>query len=181
MHADVRQFGWYALQVTSRKEKQVASALTEKGFECFLPLYARRHIWSDRIKVTTVPLFCGYVFSRFDARSRLPIVTTPNVQAIVGHGKTPAQIAEPDLEAVRTVLENGLPIEPCEFLQEGDAVRVTKGPLAGVEGSFVHHKSNSRLVLSLSLIQRSVAVEIDRLYVEPLVRRNPSTDMRRTD
>jgi len=172
MHGEAGHFGWYAIQVASLKEKLVASVLEEKGYKCFLPLYQRRRIWSDRIKVTSVPLFRGYVFSLFDARFRLPIVTTPGVQAVVGTGKTPVQIPEGDLNAIRAVLENGLLIEPCEFLQQGDPVRVTKGPLAGTEGTFVRHKSNCRLILSIPLIKRSVAVEMDRLYVEPVLRRN---------
>ena len=161
-------FGWYAIQVAAKKEKLVASVLTEKGYECFLPLYPKRTTWSDRIKVTSVPLFRGYVFSRFDVRFRLPILVTLSVQDVVGNGKIPAAIPERDLDAIRIVLQNGVPIEPCDCLQAGDVVRVTKGPLAGIEGSFIQYRGSSRLILSVPLIQRSVAVEIDRLYIEPV-------------
>jgi transcription antitermination factor NusG len=171
MDGTVEHLGWYAIQVASKKEKFVASVLTEKGYECFLPLYPKRNIWSDRIKVMSVPLFVGYVFSRFDVRHRLPILVTPNVHAVVGHGKVPAAIPERDIDAIRIALQNGLPVEPHDCLQTGDIVRVIKGPLTGVEGSFIQYRGSCRLILSVPLIQRSVAVEIDRLCVEPLGRR----------
>ncbi len=166
--------GWYALQTVSRKEKLVTSVLSEKGYECFLPLYSKRSVWSDRIKVTSIPLFSGYVFSRFDVDVRLPILMTPGVQAVIGNGKIPIPVSEEDLNAVRAVLRNGLPVEPCDSLQQGDLVRVTKGPLAGIEGSFVQYRGCYRLILSIALINRSVAAEIDRSYVEPVSKRRPS-------
>jgi transcription antitermination factor NusG len=171
MDATVEHVAWYAIQVASKKEKFVASVLAEKGYECFLPLYPKRSVWSDRVKVTSVPLFPGYVFSRFDAQFRLPLLVTPNVQAVVGHGKIPVAVPERDLDAIRTVLRNGIAIEPSDRLHEGDPVRVIKGPLTGIEGSFVQYRGSCRLVLSVSLIKQSVAVEIDRLCVEPLPRR----------
>jgi transcription antitermination factor NusG len=167
MSVNSEHFAWYAIQVASRKEKQTATVLSEKGYECFLPLYSKRTMWSDRIKKTTVPLFAGYVFTRLDVRFRLPILVTPYVQGIVGHGKVPVAVSEEDLEAVRTALRNGVPIEPCDSLHHGDAVRVIKGPLAGLEGSFVRYHRGFRLVFSVSLINRSVAVEMDRACVEP--------------
>jgi transcription antitermination factor NusG len=168
MHADSGPLQWYALEVAWQKEKLVSSVLSEKGYECFLPLYPKRSVWSDRIKVTSVPLFRGYVFSRFDAQYRLPILITPNVRAIVGNGKIPAAVPERDLEAIRAALRNGLAVEPCDQLHEGDAVRVIRGPLTGVEGSFIRYRGACRLMLSISLINRSVAVEMDRLSIEPL-------------
>ena len=173
MEAIVEHLGWYALQVASKKEKLVASILTEKGYECFLPLYTKRTVWSDRVKSTPSPLFLGYVFSRFDVRYRLPILVTPNVHAVVGNGKIPVAIPQGDLDAIRLALQNGLPIEPHDCLQEGDVVRVTKGPLTGVEGTFIQYRGSCRLILSVPLIQRSVAVEIDRLCVEPVAKRSP--------
>jgi transcription antitermination factor NusG len=174
MDAKVEHLGWYAIQVAVKKEKLVAAALAEKGYECFLPLYPKRSTWSDRIKVTTVPLFTGYVFSQFDVRQRLPILVTPNVYAVVGNGKVPSAIPERDLDAIRAALRNGSPVEPYDCLEEGDVVRVTKGPLTGVEGVFIQYRGSCRLILSVPLIQRSVAVEIDRLCVEPVSKRSAS-------
>lgn len=168
MDAKIEPLAWYAIHVTPQKEKQIAYVLSDKGYDCFLPLYARRRVWSDRIKVTEVPLFGGYVFCRLDVQFRLPVLMTPNVRAIVGSGKIPVEIPEPDLEAIRAVLRSGLPVEPCDSLHAGDAVRVTKGPLAGLAGEFVRYRGSCRLILSIPLINRSVAVEMDRVYVEPI-------------
>jgi transcription antitermination factor NusG len=181
MHANAEPLDWYAIQVAAQKEKPVASVLSRKGYECFLPLYSKRSVWSDRIKVTSVPLFSGYIFCRFDVQFRLPILVTPNVRAIVGNGKIPAVVPERDLEAVRSALLNGLPIEPYDCLTEGDLVRVTKGPLTGVEGIFVRYRGSNRLVLSVALIQRSVAVEIDRLCIEPVAKPSRADQLRCSD
>jgi len=174
MEGTVAHLDWYAIQVASQKEKRVASVLTEKGYQCYLPLYSKRTAWSDRIKVTSVPLFSGYVFSRFDVRNRLPILVTPNVFAVVGNGRVPVAIPERDLNGIRVALQSGLPVEPHDCLQEGDIVRVIKGPLSGMEGSFIQYRGSCRLILSVPLIQRSVAVEIDRACVEPIPRRTRS-------
>jgi transcription antitermination factor NusG len=107
-------------------------------------------------------------------RQRLPILVTPNVYAVVGNGKVPSAIPERDLDAIRAALRNGLPVEPYDCLEEGDVVRVTKGPLTGVEGVFIQYRGSCRLILSVPLIQRSVAVEIDRLCVEPVSKRSAS-------
>ena len=168
MDTNTEQLSWYALQVVTKKEKYVASALSQKGYACFLPVYTKRTVWSDRNKTLSVPLFSGYVFSRFNVERRMPILVTPNVQRVVGNGNVPVAVSERDLEAIRVALTNGLPIEPYDSLQKGDVVLVTKGPLAGIEGSFVQYRGTSRLVLSVSLINRAVAVEMDRLCVEPL-------------
>jgi transcription antitermination factor NusG len=171
MDTNTEQLSWYAIQVVTKKEKQVANALLQKGYECFLPVYPKRSVWSDRSKVLSVPLFSGYVFSRFNVLRRMPILVTPNVRAVIGNGKVPAPVSESDLNAIRVALKNGLPIEPYDSLQKGDVVVVTKGPLAGIEGSFVQYRGASRLVLSVSLINRAVAVEMDRLCVEPVHQR----------
>jgi transcription antitermination factor NusG len=179
MSTTIDSLEWYAIQVASKKEKLVASVLAEKGYECFLPVYPKRSMWSDRVKVTSVPLFAGYVFSRFDVKVRLPILVTPNVHAVIGTGKIPTAIAEEDINAIRAAIQSGFPIEPYDCLHEGDKVRVTKGPLTGIEGSFIQYRGSSRLILSVPLIQRSVAVEIDRIFVEPVSNRSVLNHRRR--
>lgn len=164
-------FPWYAIQVAPRKEQLVASALVSKGYESFLPLYPMQKLWSDRVRITDIPLFSGYVFCRLDVQHRMPVLVTPGVRSIVGTAKIPTPIADGEIEAISCALRNGLLLEPCDQLHHGDRVLVTRGPLAGLEGSFLRHGSRDRLVLSVSLIQRSVAVEIDRLCVEPVTNR----------
>jgi transcription antitermination factor NusG len=162
---------WYAIQVKWRTEKAVNSTFTYKGYECFLPLYDSSRQWSDRVKAVSVPLFPGYLFSRFDLQHRLPILTTPYVVGIVGNGKMPVSVEETELEAVRRVLQNKLVVEPWESLQPGDPVEVVRGPLTGLEGTFVRHRGASRLLLSITLIGRAVAVEIDSACVKSFRRR----------
>jgi len=159
---------WYAVAVKRRTEKAVASALAHKGYECFLPLYESSRQWSDRVKTIAVPLFPGYIFSRFDVRFRLPILVTPCVSGIAGNGKVPASIDEAELEAVRHIVRDGLAVEPWDFLEPGDYVSVVRGPLKGLGGSLIRLKGRYRLVLSITLIQRAVAVEIDSYCVEPV-------------
>ena len=103
LHDSIEQHSWYAVQVTTRKEAVVSTILAGKGYECYVPLYPKRRMWSDRVKVTLAPVFSGYVFTRFDVRYRLPILVTQNVQGIVGAGKLPIAIPErgrPDSNSV---------------------------------------------------------------------------------
>jgi transcription antitermination factor NusG len=159
---------WYALHVRTRFEKVVARNARDKGFEELLPLYRRPSRWSDRIKQIDLPLFPGYVFCRFNPLDRLPILTIPGVKGIVGFGKNLTPVDESELNAIRAVLKSGAYCEPWPFLQVGQRVRVAYGPLAGTEGLVMMLKSACRLVISINMLQRSVAVEIDRDCLEPL-------------
>jgi transcription antitermination factor NusG len=161
-------FPWYALQVRPRFEKQVASALLGKGYEGFLPLYRCRNRWSDRIKEIELPLFSGYMFCRFDVNRRLPILMTPGVMHIVGIGKTPVPVEESEVAALQTIVVSGLQAGPWPYLQVGQRVTVDRGALAGVEGILIAIKGRNRLVVSVTLLQRSVAVEVDEHRVWPV-------------
>lgn len=160
---------WYALYVRTRFEKVVARNLRGKGYEEFLPLYRRTSRWSDRLKEIELPLFPGYVFCRFNPFDRLPILTIPGVNAIAGFGKDFIPVDEGELNAIRSVLRNGAHCEPWPFLEVGQRVRVEYGAFAGTEGFVLMFKNTYRLVLSINLLQRSVAVEIDRDCLKPLV------------
>jgi transcription antitermination factor NusG len=138
-----------------------SSALASKGYAEYLPLYRVKRRRPDRIVTIELPLLPGYVFCRFDPRCRLPIVSTPGVCAIVCFGEEPAPIPESELEAVQMVLNSGLEAGPCPFLKEGQRIRVKHGSLEGLEGILLKKKSEWRLVVSLTMLQRSVAVEID--------------------
>jgi transcription antitermination factor NusG len=160
---------WYVVRVRSNFERVAAASFHEKGFETYLPLYRSRRKWSDRTKEIDVPLFPGYVFSRFDTALRLPILTTPGVVSIVGSNATgPAAVPEAEIEAIRKLLQSKLPIGPWPFLSAGQHVVVERGPLSGVEGIVVQIKNGFRLVVSVSLLQRSVYAEIDRDWVRPV-------------
>jgi len=159
---------WVALQVRPKSEKLVESALISKDIESFLPLYTTRRRWSDRIKQLQLPLFDGYVFCRLDLQIRMPVLTTPGVIQIVGLGKTPVPIEESEIAALQTVVQLGLSSMPWPFLKAGQKVRVEHGPLRDVEGILLQAKGTQRLILSVSLLQRSVAVEVDRDCVVPV-------------
>jgi transcription antitermination factor NusG len=156
---------WYALQVRSRFEMSVAKQLRGMGYEEFLPLYECRKRWSDRIKVVQAPLFPGYLFCRLDPQNRLPILKTPGVIQIVGYNRQPIPVDDAELESIQTLVTSGIPNEPWPFLKVGERVRIEAGPLRGLEGVLVEFKGNQRLILSVSLLQRSVAVEMDTAFV----------------
>jgi len=163
--ASVPRLPWYGIRTKSNHERVAAAVLQNKGYENFLPVYRRRQRWSDRIVETDRPLFPGYVFCRFDARKRLPIVSTPGVVSVVGFGNEPAPVSDSEIDAVRAVLRSGLAAEPCPFLREGQRIRVRRGSLEGLEGILLKKKSDWRIVVSVAMLQRSVAVEIDREWI----------------
>ena len=150
----------------------MAESLANNGFEVFLPLYDVVRQWKDRTKQLSLPLFSCYVFLRGGLERRLSIISTPGVHSIVGIAGQPAAIPQVEIDAIRKVVESSLRVEPHPFLRCGDRVRVTSGPLAGVEGILVRKKNLSRLVLSAELLEKSVAVEVDAFRVERLARRN---------
>jgi transcriptional antiterminator NusG len=162
-------FAWYALTVAPRKEKVTAQTLQMEGFEGFLPLYSSERVWSDRIKKLENPLFPGYVFCRFDLRTRQAILKTPGVVSIVSFGKTPEPVDDAEVAALQAVCRSGLAATPWPTPEVGSKVQLHEGPLRGLEGIMVEDKK-TRLVLSLTLLQRSVAVEIDREWIEPVRR-----------
>jgi transcription antitermination factor NusG len=166
--ADQDRLFWVALQVRPRTEKLVAIALHSKGIEVFLPLYTARRRWSDRVKELQLPLFDGYVFCKLNLLYRMPVLTIPGVIQFVGIGKIPAPIEEAEIAALQSVIKAGLPSMPWPFLQVGQWVRVEHGALRDLEGILLHAKGSHRLVLSVSLLQRSVAVEVDRDCVVPI-------------
>lgn len=172
---DLNRF-WFALRVKPRHEKTAAWALRLKGFEEFLPLYRARSRWSDRIKELELPLFPRYIFCKFTPPERLRVLTTPGVQVVVGNGSTPVPVAAAEIAAIEAIIESGVAAQPWPFLLAGHLVRIVAGPLAGLEGVLLEVKNQFRLLVSVTLLQRSVAVEIDPLSVIPIgaARRPPA-------
>jgi transcription antitermination factor NusG len=165
---------WFALRVKSSNEKRVATILRNKGYEEFVPFYQPRRVRSDPIKQAGLPLFPGYVFCRLDPQYRLPILITPGVLHFVGIGRTPAPIEDGEIRAIQSAVQSGLPAEPCTFLEVGQLVRLEDGPLSGLEGLCIEVRKQHRIVVSVPLLKRSIAVEIERAWVRPLgvIRRN---------
>ncbi|HTS05647.1 MAG TPA: UpxY family transcription antiterminator [Candidatus Eisenbacteria bacterium] len=157
---------WHALYTRYQHERVVQQLLAEKGFETFLPLYEARHRWKDRVKQVSVPLFPSYVFIRGGLERRLDIVTTTGFHSIVSEGDRAGIVTQAEIDAMRQLVETRLRVEPHPFLKVGDRVRVKTGPLAGFEGILVRKKNQYRLVLSVELLQQSVATEVDAYQVE---------------
>ena len=161
---------WYAAHTRHQHEKLVAQMLANKGFEVFLPLYTEVRQWRDRKKTVELPLFSCYVFLRGDLERRLAIVTTPGVHGMVCSAGRLAEIPEDEIQAVRSVIENRINVEPYPFLKCGDLVRVKSGALKGLEGFLVRKKGQARLIISVDLLERSVAAEVDASAVERIAK-----------
>jgi len=157
---------WYALFTRHQHEKSVALALSNKNFEVYLPLYLCVRRWQDRDKQLWLPLFPGYLFIREGLDRQLQILTTPGVLHIVGWGGRPAIVPQAQLDTVRRILASPMEVEAHAYLKCGDRVRVKSGPLMGLEGILTRKKGVARLVISLEMLGRSAAVEIDNLNVE---------------
>jgi transcription antitermination factor NusG len=159
---------WYAVHVKSNFELYVSTVLEHKGVERFFPTYRSRRVWTDRTKVLDLPLFPGYVFCRIPLNERNRVVTTEGVVGLVGAGRQPVPISDAEIEAVRTVSQSEVPTEPWPFLKVGQTVRINQGSLSGLEGILVRVKNTWRLVVSVTLLERSVAVEVDAACVSPV-------------
>jgi transcription antitermination factor NusG len=172
------EFPWWVVYTRHQHEKAVAGALAAKGHEVFLPLYASLRKWKDRRKAITLPLFPCYVFVRGAQDRRLSVVTTPGVYMMLTKGDSPAVIPEDEIEAIRRAHEGQMNIEPHPFLKCGQRVRVKCGTLEGVEGILVRVRNLFRLVLSVEILNKSVAVEIDASSVEAIHERKPNASVK---
>jgi len=159
---------WYAAYTSAQHEKRVAAELGMREVEHFLPLYSSVRRWKDRRVQLELPLFPGYVFVRLALRDRLRVVQIPSVVRLVGFNGFPTALADTEMEIMRSGLSQNLRAEPHPFLTVGRRVRITGGPFAGLEGVLRRKKSGMRVVVSLGLIQRSVAVDVDVSDVRPL-------------
>lgn len=160
-----QQWPWFAILARTGREKTANLLLENSGYECFLPVSKNTRRWSDRTKVIEVPLFPGYLFCRMNPHNRLTVLMTPGVMQIVGVGKTPIPVEEEEIAAIHRVQKSGLSAMPWPYMQIGNVAQILEGPLRGLTGIIVKIKSGMKLVLSVSLLQRSVAVEVERNWV----------------
>jgi transcription antitermination factor NusG len=151
---------WFAVEVRPKMERSVAQLLRWKGYEEFVPVQPVLQKWSDRTKKIEQPLFSGYVFCRFDPLRRLPILVTPGVKSIVSFSNIPCPIPDEEINNIQTVMNSGAAIHKWAFMDVGQNIRVDEGPLRGLEGVIVSVKNELRLIVSISLLRRSVAVEL---------------------
>jgi len=130
-------------------------------------LYKSVRKWSDRVKELEQPLFPGYLFCKFDFQNRRSVVTTPGVLQVVGCGRTAVPVSEQEIHALQLAVSSGVPKQPWPYLEVGQRVRVVYGTLTGLEGILVNMKGNHRVVVSVSLLQRAVAMEVEASWLVP--------------
>ncbi|HEV2522558.1 MAG TPA: transcription termination/antitermination NusG family protein [Candidatus Acidoferrales bacterium] len=161
--------------VKANREKYATNFLESAGYKCFLPLSKLARRWSDRTKISEMPLFPGYFFCRMDPQNRLPVLMTPCVIQIVGTGRTPIPINEEEIAAIQRLVESGLSTMPWPYVQVGNVARIEEGPLRGLSGIVIKIKSGLKLVLSVNLLHRSVAVEIDSNWISARIQEEAAT------
>ncbi|HXY13602.1 MAG TPA: UpxY family transcription antiterminator [Terriglobales bacterium] len=159
---------WYAVYTCANHERRIAEQFAARRIEHFLPQYESIRKWKDRKVRLQFPLFPGYLFVHLALRNRLQVQQVPGVVHLVGFNGTPTAIADEELLRIRDVMNRGMRAEPHPFLTVGRRVRVAAGPLVGLQGILVRRKSKLRFVISVELIMRSMAVEMDEGDLEPL-------------
>lgn len=157
-------YSWFALQARPKCEWVAREGLALKGYECFLPSYRQKKRWADRVVEKELPLFPSYLFCRFDLQAPAGmgrVVSTPGVWRIVSFGGKPVSIADHEIEGLQKLMNGELPREPLNYVPTGTRVRIVTGPLAGVEGISLPNSNHRKLVLSVSLLRRSVVVSLE--------------------
>ncbi len=157
---------WYAAHTCANHENRVSEQLAAREVEYFLPVYRSVRRWRDRRVELELPLFPGYVFVRLALRDRLRVLQIPSVARLVGFGGSPAALPDEEMEILRAGLDSRLAAEPHPYLKEGRKVRVRSGPLAGMGGILLRRRGKARFVVSMELIVKSMAVEMDEADLE---------------
>jgi len=153
---------WFAVRTKSNREAEVTRALTSKGLDAWFPRFKER---KPRGLVYGRAAFPGYVFCRLDVTKRLPVLTTPGVMGLVSSGKIPLPIDHEEMASLRLVMESPLPVGPHIYMQAGDRVKITNGPLTGADGYIVRNHVD-HLVVCITLLQRSVCVAVENHWLE---------------
>lgn len=161
---------WYAIQTRAKHERRIATDLQGSGIVTFVPAIREVHRWSDRRKIITTPLFLCYVFAQTAEWRQvyMRVLRTPGVLRWVGANGAPASIPSSELDAIRSLLKNDIPLSPHAYLRLGERVRIRGGALDGIEGVLTGRMGDSRLVISVELIRQSMALSLDGYDVEPV-------------
>jgi transcription antitermination factor NusG len=153
---------WYSLYTRTRFEQIIARLLVEKGYESFVPMYKTRRGQDNSFKIRELPLFPSYVFFKMVQPNVPLVITTPGVIRIVGTGKVPLPIEDNEIAALQIIMRSDANRHPWPFVQTGCTVQIESGPLCGLRGVVCRIQNIDRLIVSVSLLRRSVAVQIDR-------------------
>jgi len=157
----VPENNWFAAYTRPHHEKVTATSLQHRGYEVVYPRYQVASRWKDRVKKLELPLFPGYLFVRCDPSRRLPVLQSPGLLYLVSDDSGPVAVPEPEVESIRLAMLSRVRLEPVPFLKAGDRVVVQRGPMAGVEGILLAKRDVFRVVISVEMLARSVAVEVD--------------------
>jgi transcription termination/antitermination protein NusG len=157
---------WYAVYTCARHEKRVAEQMERRRLNGFVPVYRATHRWKDRRKEVVLALFPSYVFVHVALQDRLRVLEIPGVVNIVGSQGKPIPLPEEQIEPFRRA-SGSVQMSPHPFLQTGHRVRLRRGPMAGLEGILLRRREGLRLVVSIEILMRSVAVEVGESDVEP--------------
>jgi transcription antitermination factor NusG len=158
---------WFAFRVRPRHEKAVSLSLRERGCREFLPLIRERRRWANRIRHVDLPLFPGYIFCYTQRTALLPVLTTPGVIDVVRAGSVPVAADTEEIESLRLAVHSRVPMERCSYIDVGHTVQIIDGPLTGRKGILVSIRKSQRVILSISLLCRSVLIEIDPHWIAP--------------
>jgi len=161
LRPEFREPRWYVAYTRANHEKRVSQQLDTCQVQNFLPVYASVRRWRDRKVKLELPLFPGYVFVRMALIDRLQVLQVPGVAWLVGFNGKPAALPSDEIEILRASLAGGVRAEPHPYLTVGRRVSLRFGPLAGLTGILLRKRRGPRFVVSVDLIQRSVAVEMD--------------------
>jgi transcription antitermination factor NusG len=159
---------WYAAYTRANHERRVAQELAERSVEHFLPQYQSRRKWKDREVELSLPLFPGYVFVRIALENKLRVLQVPGVACLVSFAGKPAVVPAEEFGRIQELLNQKVSATPHPYLNVGRKARVLDGPFAGLEGIVVRWNKRNRLVISLDLIARSIAVELGEANLEPV-------------
>jgi transcription antitermination factor NusG len=169
---------WFALQTWPKNERKVESLLKQKGYECFTPIYRSKRKWSDRTVEIDFPLFPGYIFCRFNPSALGKAISTQGVTRVVGFGGKPTEVAREEVDALLVLARSNFLREPWKYLPNGTQVLVQTGPLAGIQGVITADENKSRLVISITLLQRSVAIQLGEDTVVSVIEDLKESDVR---
>lgn len=157
---------WFALHVKTRQEQAVAASLEGKCIESLVPFLEQRRRWSDRLKAVRLPLFPGYVFCRLERTARLAAVKTPGVIRLVGFGGRACPLETTEVESLLALSLTQARAQPCSYQPIGQRVRLVDGPLAGLTGVLTRSDKANRLIVSIDILQRSIAVDVGETRVQ---------------
>jgi transcription antitermination factor NusG len=159
---------WYAGYTASRHEKRVADHFAQRGVEHFLPLYETIHRWNNGRHRVQLPLFPSYIFVRIALRDRLRVIEVPGFVRLVGFNSLPHPLPEADINRMKDALNKGVLAEPYPYLTVGTRVEIRNGPMQGMTGILLRRQNECRVVISVDLIMRSMAVEVEAEDVVPI-------------